>query len=310
MQTPPDGPFRVLIDDAEKQRPEWLEIRRTQGCSASKIPAILGLSPFESPLSAWAWYRGDLPDPEETPQMRWGSRLQDIVAEIVANDEGIEYFRDERLLQSTENKLILATLDGWFVLPDGTLQLGEIKTTKSGSYWEDGIPEYVKAQVQAQIFVAGVDRARVAVFFRAEADHYWDYIERDEAFLEQVMVPKVEEFWEMVQSGEAPDADGLERTTEAIKAAWPDANPGEIITLDDSFLELHEELEVIKAQDSANKKKKRVIENKIKATLGSAEVGHIDGSDVAYTYKSQTRETYTVEAQSYRVLRKSKWKQK
>ncbi len=309
MINPPDGPFRVLIEDAEKQRPEWLELRKNTGISASKVPAILGLSPFESPLSCWAWYRGDLPDPEETPQMRWGSKLQDLVAQTVALDEGLGYTRDERLLQSEVNPLFLATLDGWFVLEDGTLELGEVKTTKSGSYWEEGIPSHVVAQVQAQLYVAGQDRARVAVFFRAEADHYWDYIERDDAFIDHVMLPKVAEFWEMVKSGEAPDADGLDRTTEAIKAAWPHATKGEVITLPREFSDLHDELDTIKKSQKPLASRKREIENLIKAKIGSAEVGHIEGTEVAYTHKEQSREAYTVEAQSYRVLRKSKWKQ-
>ena len=309
MPTPPDGPFRVLVQDSEKERPRWLELRKTTGISASKVPAILGLSPFESPLSCWAWYRGDLPDPTETPQMRWGTKLQDLVAGTVAADEGLSVIRDERLLQSTEHELLLATPDCWFVPPDGVLELGEVKTTKSGSYWEEGIPRYVWAQVQVQLFVTGQDRARIAVFFRAEADHFWDYIDRDQAWMDSVMIPKVEEFWEMVKSGEAPDADGLERTTEAIKAAWPDANPGQIIKLPETFAALHDELEGIKAANRETGKRKKEIENLIKAKLKSAEVGHIEGTDVAYTLKSQSREAYTVEAQSYRVLRKTKWKQ-
>ena len=308
MTTPPDGPFRVLIDDAEKQRPEWLELRKTTGVSASKVPAILGLSPFESPLSAWAWYRGDLADPIETSQMRWGTKLQDVVAEVVASDEGATYIRDERLLQSVDNELMLATPDGWFQLPDGSLELLEVKTTKSGSYWEHGVPAYVQAQVQAQLYVAGRDRCRIAVFFRAEADHFWDYIERDDDFIANYMLPKVGEFWEMVKSGQAPDADGMERTTEAIKAAWPVASPGEVVTLPEEYLAMHEELDLIKSKLKSLEAGKRLVENKLKAAIESAEVGHIEGTEIAYTLKNQSREAYTVEAQSYRVLRKSKWK--
>jgi putative phage-type endonuclease len=305
---PSDGPFRVLVQDAEKERELWKETRRTTGVSASKVPAILGLSPFESPMSCWAWYRGDLPDPDETPQMRWGTKLQDLVAETVAADEGLEYTRDERLLQSVDNEIFLATPDGWF-RADDALDLGEVKTTKSGSYWEEGIPSYIEAQVQAQLFVTGMDRARIAVFFRSEADHFWDFIERDEAWINNVMLPRVEEFWEKVKSGEPPDADGLDRTAEAIKAVWPRAEVGKIVTLGDEMLALHEELEEIKAANRVSEKRKKEIENILKAKLEDAEVGHIEGTDVAYTYKNQRREAYSVEAKEYRVLRKSKWKE-
>jgi putative phage-type endonuclease len=305
----PEGPFRVLVEDAEKERERWREIRRSTGISASKIPAILGNSPFETPLSCWAKYRGEVEDQAETDQMWWGSRLQEIVAGRVAEDEGLYLMRDERLLQSEEHPIFLATCDDWFFKDEDLTvidSLAEVKTVKSGSFWENGVPQHVQDQCQGQMIVTGQPRVRVCVFFRAEAAHYWAFIERDDAYIEQIIIPKCEEFWKMVQDGTPPAPTSSDTDVQAIKDVWPEVKSELRATLPVEFFDKHTRLESINEELKVLNKEKTGLQNEFKAAIGEFAAGKIEGSNVGYTYGEETRKAYTVQEKTYRVLRKRK----
>lgn len=307
----PGGPFEVLVDDAELERPRWKELR-LKGISASRVPAILGISPFETPLKAWSKYRGLAPETEETDQMWWGSRLQEIVAQRVADDEELYVLRDERLLRSTENPLFMATCDDWFFTDPECTQidsLGEVKTTKTQGYWEEGVPEYVKVQCQAQMFVTGQPRTRVCVFFRAEAQHFWAMVERDEAFIREVMIPACEDFWKLVQDGTPPPA-GDERDISVIEAAWPSVEAGTMVYLPEEFYEHHLRLEVISKEKSALSKEEKELKNQFRLALKDFEVGEIVDTDIHYTYKEEERGPSQSKGWKKRILRKKKKKEK
>ena len=290
MELPVSDDFRVVVADSKKDRAKWLESRRSVGISASNVPAVLGSSPFKSALALWGWYQGMIPDSEETDQMRWGNRLESIVGKVVADELELGFLEDQRLLQSSLHELVLATPDCWYIHPDGTLELGEIKTVKTYDFWEDGIPQHVNDQVQAQLFVTGCPRARIAVFFRAEARHHYAVIERNDRWIKHVMLPGLEKFWDLVQTNVPPEADSSDSTDAAIRKMWPRPTrnkpitlPNEILSVHDALEEAREELSRANAKQKAAKKKKRGLENKIKALMGVHEIALIEGTNLVYT---------------------------
>ena len=77
----------MLTDDEKKAR---------EGALGSSDAAIVaGISRDKTPLTLYHQLRGDLPryDDEETEAQKWGSRMQPIIAEVLAEDHGIKYRR-------------------------------------------------------------------------------------------------------------------------------------------------------------------------------------------------------------------------
>jgi len=68
-------------------RTEWLEARR-RGIGGSDAAAILGLSPFRTPVDVWCDKLGLSPVTPQTPAMEWGLRLEDAIARAFADATG------------------------------------------------------------------------------------------------------------------------------------------------------------------------------------------------------------------------------
>jgi putative phage-type endonuclease len=81
-------------------RDEWLAARRT-GIGGSDIAAILGLSPWRTPLDV---YRDKVDGAEqpETEAMRWGRLLEDVIAREYAVRAGV---RIQRAIASGQLRL-------------------------------------------------------------------------------------------------------------------------------------------------------------------------------------------------------------
>ena len=58
---------------------EWLKARKT-GIGGSDIAAILGLSPYRTPVDVWAEKTGRATAQDETLQMRFGRYAEEFVA--------------------------------------------------------------------------------------------------------------------------------------------------------------------------------------------------------------------------------------
>lgn len=306
----PSGPFDVLIADSHLQRDEWKEIRRTKGVSASMVPVAMGINPYTSQLRGWAWYRGLQDDPEETGPMWWGSKLQDILVQKVADDEGLVALRDERLLVSQKHPLFLATPDAWYFKQEDLSEdsLAEAKTTRKAKMWEDGIPEHIFCQVQAQLFVTDRTVARVPVYFREESEDKWGLIHRDDAYIENLMIPMVEEFWHKVQNNIAPESDGSPDARDAIKALYPSTLAGKIVAVPLEFSEIYDKIKALSKEKDGIEKQIEALKDRVKMRMENAEVANIEGSDLAFTYKETSRAGYVVEPTKYRTLRLAKRK--
>ena len=88
----------------EIHRPEnkahWLELR-SMDITSTEVSALFGISPYKTHFELWHQHKdGLITEIEENERMRWGSRLQNAIAEGIAEDEGWqirlmdEYVRD------------------------------------------------------------------------------------------------------------------------------------------------------------------------------------------------------------------------
>lgn len=172
----------------EQGTPEWHEFRRGK-ISASKVPIILGFSPYASPLMLYEEEMG-LREPQATSaHMQRGLDVEDQVRDWFFKTYGIEVF--PCVIQSISNPLFIASLDG---INSINTCIVEIKNNnkeyhemaKSGK-----LPEHHRAQVNFQMFVAGFHDCWYISF--NQGDYALVVVKRDQDYIDD-MIPKLIDF--------------------------------------------------------------------------------------------------------------------
>lgn len=165
----PEAPYEVLAKQKEDEA-LWRGLRVT-GISASIVPEILGLFPGEWISKGYKRTRAGVirelaaTDPtresqkklKKSPTLECGIRCEPMVIGWASDLTSKLYLPWGELLRSREHPWMLATPDG----AHESSELIEVKCTRY-PWWRDGLPEYVRAQVMAQLAVTGYPRAVVA----------------------------------------------------------------------------------------------------------------------------------------------------
>jgi putative phage-type endonuclease len=273
-----------VIVPASVSREAWLAAR-LQGLGGSDVAAAAGLSPWTTPYQLWLEKTGRAdpePDPASLERMRWGTLLEPVLLREW-DDRNPEHILTggAGLYADAEYPWMLATVDGLAWNPDQTL--AGIVEAKTGSHralsaWADEeTPVYYVTQVQWYMRILGAPRAFVCALL--DTNTYVErVIERDDDLIRD-LVDVAAEFWSCVEHDEPPPVDGSEATRRTLVRAR--ANAGEVVELDRSWLkeldhraELTETITLLEAE-------RALIDNRVRAAIGAAEVATVDGRQVA-----------------------------
>lgn len=299
---------------ARDGRAAWLE-RRRKGIGASDIAGILGISPWASPYSVWAEKIGHSAPGSE--RMRWGLLLENVILDEAARRLGVEITGRQIEARHREAPWALATLDAVYATEPGGDEAGVLEAKNSGGSRWNRVPVYYEAQVQYQLEVRDLPVGWVACLQGGHKLTLWR-IDRDRE-IGAGLLEHAGRFWERhVETGVPPAIDGCEATTGVIAARYEATVPelaADLGPLAPQVARLRE----IHAEQAALKDERSRLENEVKAHLGAAEAGQIDG-ETAVTWRSQdncridvTRlrdeqpeiaEKYTVSKPSRRLLLK------
>lgn len=287
----------VLCDTSD--RIQWLKAR-TQGIGASEAPAVLGLSPYASALSVYQ--SKILPDEsnEESEILKWGNILEPVILEELGKELDCRVSRRGILLRSKEWPWMLCTLDG-IAHMDELVPVEAKSTYYKAREWEiDGVPEYVEVQQQQQMAVTGASRSIAVVLLRGNALR-WKEVARNEAFIQESLVPAGKKLWDLIVRGESPPpADNSKATADALKRLYPKDN-GEAVALTGPLVEAHEKRVDLKLEEKRVKDDLQAVDNQIKAAIGKATFGELpDGS--RYNYRVRERNGFTVAPTTFRQL--------
>lgn len=222
----------VRIPPLEPGSAEWL-----QHMSASKIAAVLGLSPYESAFSLWHRMAGLLPSDDSSPHLARGHYLEPGI---------LAWFRDQHpdwtvelggCWQHPDLPRFTASPDGTAYLPDGTAEGVEIKTAADDDEWgepgTDEVPVGYRAQVIFQMDVVGTRRTRVAVLsaYLNLREYAIDYDADEAAFIRE----RGQAFLDSLPGGAAPrrpDIDSHDATYEAVRKLHPEIDRDRNVDLD------------------------------------------------------------------------------
>ena len=202
----------------EQNGNDWL-VWRSSGLGASDAPAILGISPWTTPLELWKEKRTALVGnkarertnkhrvPRETPAMARGKRLEPEARELLEALTGIQ----AQALCAVHDDLewLKASLDGYDPALDLIL---EIKCPNSGAHSKalsGSIPEYYWPQVVHQALVVGGSGKVLYVSY--SPDREFEGHERLAMVEAVVSLPEraiyqaaATEFWHSVLAGSPP----------------------------------------------------------------------------------------------------------
>lgn len=255
----------------EEVRERWLKERR-RGVGGSDAAAVLGLSPYATPLTVWLEKTGQVipEDISDKPAVYWGTALEPIIAEeFVRHHQTWRVRRKNALLRSREHPFMQASLDREVTDERGRKGVLEIKTCgahRKGD-WDDGIPDYYMPQPIHYLAVTGYEFYAVAVLIGGQ--EYREYIyERDQEDVEFV-IRREREFWDMVEGNIMPAPGNTQADSKALAEIYQ--APGEeYVELTDSAIP--EIAELLKVNDELAKMetRKRELANTIKARIGDA----------------------------------------
>ena len=285
--------------------PHSLSPERAKGIGASEAFRAINMD-----YGLWAEKTGLAapPDLSAVERVKWGNRLEKPILEAYEEESVREVVHNDTrdLLRHNEYLFMVATIDAMQQEPNRPVGLVEVKTTSQFNLglWEIEPPVRYQVQLQHQLAVTGMPWGTIVVLIGGQYMRWFDQ-ERNEKFI-AAMIAREIEFWDLVTAVVPPPPDGSVACTETLKRLYPD-DSGEIVALPREAAEWDEDLEVIKADLHNQAAAQRLLENKIKAALGSATVGVLPNGD-SYTWKKQTSHHAAKEAyqSTFRVLRRKK----
>lgn len=293
-------------------REDWLAGRRN-AIGGSDSPGVLGVSPWSSQLEVYASKVGEVAVKETAP-MKWGNKLEEVGGIAYAEETGrpIVNLGPYTVIGHEENDFMAATPD--FVIPENTdglpgVGIMQFKTThprNAASWDEDEAPLHVMVQLAHELAVTGCKWGSVAVLVGTSDFRWYDFEvgsdQMPQSFID-ALIQREAAFWQHVVNRQPPElSENTESDARAIEALFKPSKGKEVELGVDSETLLLRWAE----NDAIEKEAKQNIEtckNALKLLCGDAELAKLpDGSKLSY--KTTRRKGHTVEATTYRTLRR------
>jgi putative phage-type endonuclease len=214
--------------------PQWL-----QSISASKIPAILGISPWQSRFALWHLMAGHTEPWEGSKSTERGTFLEDAVLAWFKTQMEGDWVHSGRSFAHSSYPEWTAAPDAWCEDNPKEVYGVEIKTSQYSDEWgtpgTSEIPPYYLAQVAWQMIVCGFDKVFVPVLFGQPFEfRLYVVTYADVASDIPAIIQTVKEFQTSLRDGEQPPIDGSSSTYQTIKELHPEID-GETVELDDNL---------------------------------------------------------------------------
>lgn len=257
---------------------------REHTIGGSDVGTILGLNPYKSAYTLWLEKTGQIEteDISDKEAVWWGNYDEQGVAERFCEKTGKRVRRTNQTWSIAEYPFFACHFDRLIV---GEYAGLECKTTSSWNRTEfdkGDIPGSHYAQCQTYMLTYGADYWYYACK-RDNTDFFIQRVDRDDDFIENIMIPACVKFMDCVNNMHAPDIDGSYSTKESIGKVYPAASATDTTiqlpeTIDDYILRLNE----IKATKSQLDEQQAELENKIKLELGENSVGYTNDWRVSW----------------------------
>lgn len=249
---------------------------RDEGIGGSDAAAAVGLSEHKSSIELYLEKTKQAPRVELTAwPVRWGHRLESVIADAMRERIGCEYLGDQVCFQNDDLPWQRATLDRLMML-DGRKAIGEFKAInpiKAKTIGEDGdvdsLPTDWLIQANHQMSASKLDLVVFGVFVGTFEDIRIFFVERNQGLIDTLTDAEAE-FWDCVLNRTPPPVRDHRDTEALIKHLGVHEDQVELgDDAEDAVLE-YEEIRSMIAAAEAQKDQARA---KILDALGGASSG-------------------------------------
>jgi putative phage-type endonuclease len=254
---------------------ERIELLEPAGIGASEAPAMLGVDPWTTPLQLWRRKLGRTLEREDSQAMRVGRALEGPVVELARELLPVPVRRNRKSY----------THPGWptvpmFATPDGFAGCGDLKRGvevkvvgyRSAADWDDGVPQRVQLQTQAQMEVCDIPAVWVIALVGTELRV--ELVERD-PLVGDVLREGAVSFMELVREVREPDPVTDAERWERLAAL----SPREEVELlaDDLSQHLGAKLLEVRAEIAALEQSEALLRERLAANLNDLGTARLRG---------------------------------
>lgn len=266
------------------EKEEWLS-ERQKGIGGSDVAAILGINKWKTPLDVYYEKISETPiHTIETPKMKAGLMLEQVIADWYAEETGKKVVRDNKIRVHPHYPFLIANLDR-VILGDQNTSTGilECKTTSgyAAKNWDTEIPLYYYCQLQHYLNVTGYNWGEIAILIDG-----WDfqrfYFEKDIEFCEALEI-RLKDFWINHVLAKVPPA--LLNESDVIKQ-FPQHESGKTLIAKGETFQIITMLRDVKNRIKILDEKKAEYETQLKIALEDAEAFIDEDGVELVTYKS------------------------
>ena len=302
---------RTLITPADEAH--W-HAMRAQDLTSTDVAALFSLSPYKTAFELWHEKRsGEVAQVKDNDRMRWGRRLEAVVAEGIAEERRWqarpfkEYGRlaDVRLGASFDFR-VNDRLDATDSPDDAILEIKTVDFLAFRNGWtiEDDYveaPAHIELQVQHQMLVSGLRRAFIGVLI---GGNRIELLEREaDDQVHAGIIAAAAQFWASIEAG-TPPAPVMPDDARAVIRLNQHAEPGKLLDVRDNpyVAELIRQYDYLGRQAKAVADERDVVKAELLAAIGDAEKVIVDGFSVSAGFVGPA-EIPAFTRQGYRNLR-------
>ena len=195
---------QILVETAGLSEEKWLAYRR-KGIGGSDVAALLGISPWRTARDLY-FDKLNIVAVEDNED-NWGcsgngAPVGAVGGEDIPTPHRVQGLSDQKMFQHPQYSWMLADVDYFVELPDGSTAILEIKTTNYNArdnWWlngEETVPVYYETQGRHYMAVMNVDRCFFCCLYgNNEEETIIREIRRDESY-EEEMIFLEQYFWE------------------------------------------------------------------------------------------------------------------
>lgn len=297
--------FASFVEVNQEKEPErWLELRKT-GLGGSDAGAVMGMNKYASPLSIYFQKKGIESGFKGNAATKWGHILESPIRAECEKEMNVKIHCINGMFTSLQYPYMNANVDGIIEVPEGYVSIvngheisgiggHEIKTSSRGEgFSDDEIPDAYYCQVQHYMVVLGLPWFVLTVFIldSKELRHY--YIERNQKWIDEELIPCEKDFWENnVMAEIIPAPSGCDNEDLYIKSLPIDAT----ITLDEETecliaeeRELAKKLESLKSEHSKIKNQILLALHRLSSDFEESDKVLATSTKYKITYNTQVR---------------------
>lgn len=228
-------PVAIVNDD------HWHALR-SETIGGSEVGALFNLSPFMTHWTLWHLKKGLIPpDKTENDKMRWGKRLEPLIAEEIGLKLNWNLRPARRYYHHPTVAGMGCTCD--FDILDHQDGPGIVETKAVFEYadykqdWSDErSPPAYELQVQQQLACTGLGWCATVVWVAQTATLMPALIRRRNDTVIAEIERRVTAFWDSIARNEPPPASGTQDEFDAMKHLWPYRAPRKEVVSEDPHM--------------------------------------------------------------------------